>query len=49
MHLTKEPRIYDGERIVSSVNGVGKTGQQMQKNETGPLSYTTHKNQFKMV
>ena len=22
----KEPRIYNGERIVSSVNGVGKTG-----------------------
>ena len=24
---TKEPRIYNGERTVSSINGVGKTGQ----------------------
>ena len=25
--MTKEPRIYDGERTVSSINGVGKTEQ----------------------
>jgi len=25
--MTKEPRIYNGERKVSSVSGVGKTGQ----------------------
>ena len=25
--FTKEPRIYNGERIVSSVNGVENTGQ----------------------
>ena len=25
--MTKEPRIYRGERIVSSINGVTKTGQ----------------------
>ena len=25
--MTKEPRIYNGERIVSSINGVKKTGQ----------------------
>ena len=24
--LTKEPRTYNGERIVSSINGFGKTG-----------------------
>ena len=24
---TKEPRTYNGERTVSSINGVGKTGQ----------------------
>ena len=24
--MTKEPRIYNGERTVSSINGVGKTG-----------------------
>ena len=25
--MTKEPRIYNGERAVSSINGVGKTEQ----------------------
>ena len=39
--MIKEPRIYNGERIVSSVNDVGKTGQPYQKNETRPL-YTPH-------
>ena len=33
-----------GERTVSSMNGVGKTRQPLQKNETGPLSYTIDKN-----
>ena len=27
---------------------LGKLDSNMQKNETGPLSYTTHKNRFKM-
>ena len=27
--------------------GVGKLDGYMQKNETGPLSYTTHKNKLK--
>ena len=27
---------------------LGKLGSYMQKNETGPLSYTTHKNKLKM-
>ena len=38
----KRIRIYKGERIISSINGVGKIGKldsQMQKNKTGPLSY----------
>ena len=39
--MKKEPRIYNGGRIVSSVNDVGKTGQPHQKNETRPL-YTPH-------
>ena len=30
------------------INGVWKTGQHMQKNETGPLSYTIDNNQLKM-
>ena len=25
--MTEEARVYNGERIVSSINGVGKTGQ----------------------
>ena len=25
--MTKEVRIYNGEKIVSAINGVGKTGQ----------------------
>lgn len=36
---TKEPRIHNGEKIVSSINGVYN---HMQKNETGPLFSTTH-------
>ena len=45
--MTKEPRIYDGERIVASVV-LGKLDSHMQKNETGPLSYTINKNQLKV-
>ena len=29
--MTKEPRIYNGERKVSSINGIGKTGQPQAK------------------
>ena len=32
--------------IVSSKTNIGKSGQHMQKNETGPLSYTTHNAQI---
>ena len=39
--MTVEARIYNGERKVSSINGVVKTGQQ--KDKTRPLSYTIHK------
>lgn len=46
--MTKKPRIYTGERTVSSINVLGKLDNHMQKNETGPLSYTVHKNQLKM-
>ena len=38
----------NGERIVSSVNVLGKLDNHLQKNETGPQSYTTHKNPLKM-
>ena len=33
---------------VSSTNGVGKTEQPHAKDETRPLSYTTHKKKLKM-
>ena len=44
--LTKQERIVNGIKTDSSASGAGKTGQQ--KNEPGPLSYTTHKNKLKM-
>ena len=28
---------------------LGKQGNHMQKNDTGPLSYTTHKNEFEWI
>ena len=46
--ILKQERISNGKKTVSPTNGVGKTGQQHPKNETGPLSYTIHKNTFKM-
>ena len=41
--LEREPRILNEERIVSSINGFGKTDIYIQINKTGPLSYTTYK------
>ena len=40
--MTMEPRIYNGEGTVSSINSIEKT-EQLQNNETGLLSHTTHK------
>ena len=45
--MTKEARIYNGEKTASSINGAGKTWQLREKNQTGLLSYTTYKNKFK--
>ena len=39
--MTKEQRKNNGEKIVSSINGIGKTGQPHAK-ETRSLSYTIH-------
>lgn len=36
--MTKEGRIYNGEKTIFSINGFGATGQLMQNNKTGPLS-----------
>jgi len=45
--MTKQPRVYSGERTVSSINGAGKT-EQLPTKETGPQSYTTQKNLLKI-
>ena len=48
LSLTKEARIYNGEKIVSLISGAGKTGQPLVKEETRTLSNTIHKNKLKM-
>ena len=40
--------MYNGEKTVFSINGTGKTVNYVQRNETGPLYYTIHKNKLKM-
>ena len=48
--LTKEEKIYNGEKIISLTRGYGNTGQTpaKKKNENRLLSNTIHKNKFKM-
>ena len=46
--LTKETRIYNGEKTISLASGSGKTGQPLVNNETRILSNTIHKNKLKM-
>ena len=48
LSLTKEARIYNGEKTISLPSSSGKTGQLLVKNETRTLSNTIHKNKFKM-
>ena len=48
LSLTKEARIFNGEKIVSSINGAGKTGQLHVKNEMRTFSNTRHKNKLRM-
>ena len=49
LSLTKEARIYNGEKIISLTNGTGKIGQPLiKKNETITLSNTIPKNKPKM-
>ena len=47
--MTKEGRIYSGVKIVSSVNGVGKTGQVHEKKDEMTTSYTIYKNKLKWI
>ena len=47
--VTKEARIYNGEKIVSSrVSGAGKTGQLHVQHEIRTLFNTIYKNKLKM-
>ena len=46
--MTKEAKIYNGEKTVSSISGAGKTGQLHVKNEIRTLPNTMHKNKLKM-
>ena len=49
LSLTKKTRIYNGEKMVSSISGAGKTGQLHVKNEIRTLPYTIQKNKLKMA
>ena len=46
--MTKEGRIYNGVKRVSSISGDGKTGQLPVNDEIRALPNTIHKNKLKM-
>ena len=46
--MTKEARIYNGEKTASSINVAGKTATYMSKNEIRTLPHTIYKNKLKM-
>ena len=46
--MMKEAKIYNGEKIASSINGVGKTGKLHAKISKGLLSHAIQKNKIKM-
>ena len=48
LFLTKEARIYNRAKTVSSINHAGKTGQLHVKNEIRTLPNTIHKDKLKM-
>ena len=51
LSLTKEVRIYNGEKTISLTSAAGKTGQPLvkeKKKKTRTLSNTIHKNKLKM-
>ena len=47
--MTKKARLYNGEKTVSSTNGVGKAGQLHVNNEIRALPHTIYKYKLKMV
>ena len=46
--LTKEARIYNGEKTACSITVLGKLDSYMQKNQTGLFSHTIYINKLKM-
>ena len=46
--MTREARIYNGEKTVSSASGAAKTGQPQEKKEIWALPNTIYKNKLKM-
>ena len=48
LSMTKEPRIYNGEKRIYLINCVGKTEWLHAKESAGPLSHTIYKNKPKM-
>ena len=48
LFLTKEVRIYNDAKTASSINGAGKTGSYMYKNDIRTLPNTMHKDKLKM-
>ena len=46
--MTKEVRLYNGGKIASSMNSIGKTDGCMHKNQPGILSRTIYKSTLKM-
>ena len=48
LSMTKEARIYNGEKTISLTMVLGKPVNHLKKNETRTLSNTIHKNKLKM-
>ena len=48
LFLKEKARIYNGEQIVTSISGPGKTGQLCAKHEIRTLANNTHRNKLKM-
>ena len=49
LSLIKEARIYNGEKMVSSISGPRKTGELcVKKNDIRAIPNTIHKNKLKM-
>ena len=46
--MTKEARLYNGEKTISSINGVRKMVQLHVKNENRTFFHTIFKNKLKM-